>query len=543
MRFRMITPRVAKSGSKIVRKAIPKDVREDYQRLYGAGWEAKLSVPADIREQDAKIRISEFTAEVETRIAALRAAARGEGQSLTQRVAWALAGEWYNWFVARHNDNPGIPEHWEELWEALIGLLENYKPDWVQGDSYRHLDTWIRDPEVRAGIRPQLADEAKTAQFLASKGVVLNREAMALFLDCVLDEFMAALLLLERRAHGDYEPDTRPTTFPPFTASPRRHQQSGLTPWALFKAYVDAKKPGNATINRWRAVFKDLEKHFAEREAGSIDGNEAQAWAEGLLNEKRSPETVNDIWCNAARSVFAWAVKTRKLSSNPFKGMSVTQPRKARTRPKHFLPDEITLILKSASSFDSRPKRPFDAAKRWVPWLCAYTGARAGEMTQLRAADVIKQEGVWTVQITPEAGTVKTMVLRTVPIHEHLVEQGFIEFAKSRGDGPLFYNTDSPLRATTNDPTNPPRARSVKTRERLAAWVRQIGITDKAVRPNHAWRHTFKGRAARAEIEPGMRDAICGHRPRTVADEYETPTVEDMAVALARFPRYEISEP
>jgi hypothetical protein len=38
-----------------------------------------------------------------------------------------------------------------------------------------------------------------------------------------------------------------------------------------------------------------------------------------------------------------------------------------------------------------------------------------------------------------------------------------------------------------------------------------------------------------------MRDAICGHRPRTVTDEYETPTVEDMAVALAKFPRYEVS--
>ena len=387
-----------------------------------------------------------------------------------------------------------------------------------------------------------MADEAKTAQFLASKGVVLNHEAMALFLDCVLHDFMAALRRLKRLASGDYRPDERPTTFPPFTAAPKHHKQSGLTPWALFEAYVDAKKPGNATINRWRAVFKDLEKHFAEREVGSIDADEAQAWAEGLFNEKRAPETVNDIWCNAARSVFSWAVKTRKISNNPFKGVSVTQPRKARTRPKHFLPHEITLILRSASSFDDKPKRPFDAARRWVPWLCAYTGARSGEMTQLRAADVMMQEGVWTVQITPEAGTVKTMELRTVPIHEHLIEQGFIEFAKSRGDGPLFYNIESPLRATTNDPTNPPRARSVKTRERIAGWVRQIGVTDKAVRPNHAWRHTFKGRAARAGIEPGMRDAICGHRPRTVADEYETPTVEDMAVALAKFPRYEIGE-
>jgi hypothetical protein len=60
------------------------------------------------------------------------------------------------------------------------------------------------------------------------------------------------------------------------------------------------------------------------------------------------------------------------------------------------------------------------------------------------------------------------------------------------------------------------------------------------VRPTHAWRHTFKRRAARAGIEKGIRDAICGHTPRAVGDQYETPTVADMAEALKKFPRYEI---
>jgi hypothetical protein len=40
--------------------------------------------------------------------------------------------------------------------------------------------------------------------------------------------------------------------------------------------------------------------------------------------------------------------------------------------------------------------------------------------------------------------------------------------------------------------------------------------------------------------EATIRDAICGHSPRTVADIYETPNLEDMAEALKRFPRYEL---
>jgi hypothetical protein len=93
MLFRMVTPRRSNSGSITVRKGIPKDVRADYQRLYGAGWEAKFTVPAGTPKHEAKVRISEWTAEVETRIASLRAARNGEGQSLTKRNAHALAGE------------------------------------------------------------------------------------------------------------------------------------------------------------------------------------------------------------------------------------------------------------------------------------------------------------------------------------------------------------------------------------------------------------------------------------------------------------------
>ena len=101
------------------------------------------------------------------------------------------------------------------MWDVLIFHLEGHAPDWVIEDGWRDLE-WTREPEVRAGVRPLIADECKTAQFLASKGVVRNTEAEAAFLDCVLDELIAAILLLERRAKGDYSVDTRLAAFPKF---------------------------------------------------------------------------------------------------------------------------------------------------------------------------------------------------------------------------------------------------------------------------------------------------------------------------------------
>lgn len=138
--------------------------------------------------------------------------------------------------------------------------------------------------------RPTRLRPLDNDHLLASARLVRRRTRKHLFAAdlrvAVLDGVRWLLRRLKRLASGDYRPDERPTTFPPFTAAPRRHKQSGLSPWALFEAYVDAKKPQNATINRWRAVFKDLEKHFAEREAGSIDADDAQAWAEGLRRKQ-----------------------------------------------------------------------------------------------------------------------------------------------------------------------------------------------------------------------------------------------------------------
>jgi integrase len=86
----------------------------------------------------------------------------------------------------------------------------------------------------------------------------------------------------------------------------------------------------------------------------------------------------------------------------------------------------------------------------------------------------------------------------------------------------------------------PKRSRAVLTRSRLASWVREIGITDPEVSPNHAWRHTFKAVAERNGISSRVHDVITGHSAKTVAADYGKATVEDMAEALKKFPRYEI---
>jgi integrase len=399
---------------------------------------------------------------------------------------------------------------------------------------WRNLD-WTREPEVLKGIRSQIADEAKTAQFLASKGIVLNGEAHALFLDRVLPEFMAAILRLERLAGGNYEPDDRPSQFPKYDGRTVR-PGNALTPWALFDAWAKASEPAASTVNRWRSVFLDLDKRFAN--AGDITEDEAREWAKKLVTPQRGPRTVNDIWITAARTVFSWAIEERMISTNPFESVRVTEPRRVQYRESQaFTAGEATTILRASSAIGV-PRTTLEGAIRWVPWLCAYSGARAGEITQLRGADIQRRGQVHAMLITPAAGTVKTRKARAVPIHGHLIEQGLLEFVKSRGDGPLFYDPveeDSP-----SDPLNPRRPPAVIVRQKLAASVRALGITDDELSPTHAWRHTFKQIADRAGISERTSDHITGHSHKTEGAKYGAPTLEDMAAALEKFPKYEI---
>ncbi len=299
---------------------------------------------------------------------------------------------------------------------------------------------------------------------------------------------------------------------------------------------MKARQPAPSGVNRWRVVFLDLEQRFGS--AGDITEEEAREWSRQLVTSKRGARTVNDVWLSAARTVFGWAERERLIGSNPFKGLMVTEPRRVKNRETAaFLTEEWTAILKAASAI-STPKTTFQSALRWVPWLCAYSGARPGEITQLRGKDIERRGKVHAMKLTPAAGTIKTGKARAVPLHDHLIDQGFLEFVRHRGDGPLFYNATQ-KKDDASDPLNPKRHPAEIIRRRIGEWVRKLGITDAELSPTHAWRHTFKARADRVEISERMSDYITGHAHRTIGAKYGAPTVEDMAAALTKFPRYE----
>ena len=274
------------------------------------------------------------------------------------------------------------------------------------------------------------------------------------------------------------------------------------------------RQPAAVTIESWRYVFRDMSEHFEGRSAASIRPEEAQQWIKKLITKERSAKTVRNTHLHASKAVFGWAAEHKHIHSNPFKEAKVTVPKQQKLREtKSFLASEYRPILTAALEITDT-SNPFEAAKRWVPWLLAYTGARPGEITQLRKQDVIEREGVHALRFTPEAGTIKNNKARTVPLHEHLVAQGFLEFVHDHASGPLFYK--SRRKTAQGNPTSASKAPASQVRQRLAAWVRSLGVSDEELSPNHGWRHTFKRIADRAEISERMSDSITGNAYKSV---------------------------
>jgi len=53
------------------------------------------------------------------------------------------------------------------------------------------------------------------------------------------------------------------------------------------------------------------------------------------------------------------------------------------------------------------------AARRWLPWIGAYTSARINKLTPLTAADFVKRDGIWMIRIRCTNGAMEQRMADT----------------------------------------------------------------------------------------------------------------------------------
>jgi len=343
-----------------------------------------------------------------------------------------LAGEFYEEMIATHRDEPGRPV----LWEDTLRVLEGKK----------------RSPigllPAATHLRFAFGDEAR--EFLQKKRLHPVGGRFEGFVRAYVKAKEQAAGVLLRNANGDYTPDPEKSKYPVL-----RMTDSKQTFDALWSEFCKAKLISASTKKKWEPYFEALIRRVGTKDMSVVTEQHLLDWRDALLASKLSRITVRDGYIAAMKSFFGWAKRALKIPTNPSANVIVEISDKHETKMRGFKDEEAAIILSAAlAPMSALMSAENAAARRWVPWICAYTGARVNEITQLRAADVQTVDGIECICITPEAGRVKTSRERTVPLHPHLIEQGFLAFARNkRGKTPLFYSVERQRNPSRKNPT------------------------------------------------------------------------------------------
>jgi integrase len=541
-----------RSGSRfpIFAQRIPADIKGKAVGLRLAIPLAETFIPHIISERAQQVRLSlraTEPGEVKRRQATIAAYLEGVWTalredapvSLTHRQATALAGDLYRvWADGETRARSTTMEHVPGVgWKR--GHDEQHEAE-MQWAAVREM--WERVGEASDDLEKALGP--LVGRLLLSKGI---RHVDAATRSTLLSAFHAALrdafAARERNVHGDYSPDAKAARFPEWqdghaTTAGRpvaAHSLNGLVDgW-----WIEAKARGlkASTHESYRNTMTSFVGYLGHDDAERVTKADVIGFKDHRLatltrfGRPVSAKTVKDNDLAGLKAVFGWAVSNLKMAGNPAEGVTLKASKKPRKlRSKGFTDAEAVLILNAALHHQRGNEQPGTyAAKRWVPWLMAYTGARVGELAQMRSQDMRHEGGHWIVHITPEAGTVKTDEARDIALHPHLIELGFVKFVKAAPPGHLF------LRPNEDDGDVLGPLQGVKNR--LAEFAREM-VNDVNVAPNHGWRHKFKTRAIDAGIDPRIRDAIQGHTPRTEGEDYGDVTIQAQAAAIAKMPRY-----
>ncbi|MBS1304298.1 tyrosine-type recombinase/integrase [Loktanella sp. SALINAS62] len=477
------------------------------RRSLTLGEFAKLSLKTKDAAQ-AKRRYHEAAAALSRHYETLRQGPK----AITQQQAAALAGDYFRSLLQRHGENPGVAGQWVDGMDPLIAAAE--------------------DDEANATRRLRLLEGMhgdELDHWLAQRGISLDPASR----EAALQEFnraaMDAFAVIAKRANGDWRDDVRAGRYPQWMPSeePVVKCKTANSLRELSEEWAKSHEVSGGRLKTRKALMAMVEVFIAfvgHADATKITYEDALAWAKSMRDgdKPKAVRTINDTYLPHLSAVLNQPAAKRMLNGhNPFAGAKVGGGRQIITRDRGFTDDEALTVLRAAFavSLDGAKGHQQKArAQRWLAPIMAHTGARVGELAQLRKEDFKRSDDVHWIRITPEAGSTKTGIFRDVPLHPQLLDWGLLKWIDSLPDGPIFYTPSGVSRDKDH-------SRQSRAAQHAAALVRDAGVTD-VEQPNHGWRHYWKTMARDVGIGETWQKAILGHKDKDVASGYGSFRVE-----------------
>lgn len=190
-------------------------------------------------------------------------------------------------------------------------------------------------------------------------------------------------------------------------------------------------------------------------------------------------------------TLFAWAADEHLIDVSPAERLTITMPGDKEEADKEpFGPEDLQAMF---------PRGYVADGLNYLPLLMLYHALRPTEAAQLDVADVVMVDGVWCLDITAETKGAKNgkrfadkavkndgASTRKVPIHQRLIDLGFLAYVQSRknaGETKVF-----PVKRYGEYGYYP------SIRPRFNNWLSGVGVKTETKTP-HSFRHTWRTEA------------------------------------------------
>ncbi|MGR3500540.1 MAG: site-specific integrase [Limimaricola soesokkakensis] len=220
--------------------------------------------------------------------------------------------------------------------------------------------------------------------------------------------------------------------------------------------------------------------------------------------ERISARTVN-AYISHMQSFAEWAENNGHATENVFANIRVKLPKSAKTDGrKAFSQAQLQLMY---THLVENPRGLVNKDEhKWGTLIAMFTGMRLNEVAQLEVQDIQEDGGVWLIDVNdngPDKRLKNPASRRRVPVHQQLVELGFLDFITEmrRSSSRLFPS----LTYTKQNGYGRNIGRWFNER-----FLPELGINDKGL-VFHSLRHTMVTRLSQSDVQETKVKAIAGH--------------------------------
>lgn len=465
------------SGVYKLRKAIPEELRSFFiNKKTGKPQREYWQTLATKELKEAKRLFPDVLADFERKLEAARAQLEGRSYSLSDLEAKALAGEW----LKRELDTTSnIPDD--------IEIVLSVYPDMIE---QRKFETWaFRADEVIEANRLSILPSSESYQKLCEELAYADLKFWS---------------LMDSRARGDWQ-DKGLVQYPSFNPS-----ESNLKLMELYERFEKEDKPEvRRRADFTRNIDRFIEMH-GDIPVGSVKPEQVVAWKDTLVDQGLASSTINDR-LRVIDILLEYAKVNHLITMNAACGIKV--------KGKKVVDRRLTLSLEDINAIFSGPvhaegKRPLGGkgeASFWLPLISLYSGARLAEIAQLTRSDIDETDGVpfFSINRNGDKKAKNDNSIRKVPLHQRLIQEGFLGFAEGMEDT-LFPGLEASASGQVAKAWGQWYSRYKKDR----------GVTGK--KDFHSFRHTFIDACREAGIDSELRMKITGHAPQDVGSGYGT---------------------